>query len=212
MLAMRDLNEVFTGGLGGFSIICLVVSMLQLKPKSELRGTGSNPHYGRLLLNFLNLYGNEFDIRSTGIVMNPPRLYDKIRHPMRKQNAEMLTIIDPNNSSNDISGGSRQVHAVFDVFRKAHSQISQRMSKIMAGKDVGGSILGCVIGGNYTSFVHQRNRLYRLYSGEKMSALAEPLERAQGLGPARPQKSKKHKKGKDGNQDKPHKQLRSLDG
>lgn len=31
LLALRNLNEVFTGGLGGYAIVCLVVSFLQVK-------------------------------------------------------------------------------------------------------------------------------------------------------------------------------------
>lgn len=32
-LAQRGLNEVFTGGLGGYAIICLVMSFLQVASK-----------------------------------------------------------------------------------------------------------------------------------------------------------------------------------
>lgn len=77
MLAMRDLNEVFTGGLGGFSIICLVVSMLQHMPDDEYEEMVRNEDYGALLLRFLDLYGNQFDLRSTGIIMNPPHTTTK---------------------------------------------------------------------------------------------------------------------------------------
>lgn len=184
MLAMRDLNEVFTGGLGGFSIICLVVSMIQNLSEDEYESMVNVPDYGKLLLKFLDFYGNDFHTPSTGIIMNPPGYYDKIRNPMKTQNANNLTIIDPNNPNNDISGGSREVHAVFEVFRKAHSQIMQRMSKIKAGKDVGGSILGCVLGGNYTSFIHQRNKLYDLHVGRDASDPPEPVGSLQ----PRPQK------------------------
>lgn len=30
LLALRSLNEVFTGGLGGYAVVCLVVSFLQV--------------------------------------------------------------------------------------------------------------------------------------------------------------------------------------
>lgn len=202
LLAMRDLNEVFTGGLGGFSIICLVVSMLQLMPEDEWEEVSeSDQPYGDLLLKFLDLYGNQFNTHETGITMNPPGFFDKIDNPVRSQNARTLTIIDPNNPSNDISGGSREIHAVFEVFRKAHSQILQRMSKVQAGKDVQDSILGCVLGGNYSSFIHQRNKLYKLYSGESVSPPPEPARSGQPP----PQK---RKRGKPGNQDPTAKQPR----
>lgn len=203
LLAMRDLNEVFTGGLGGFSIICLVVSMLQHMSEDEWDDLiRSSQPYGELLLKFLDLYGNRFNTKSTGIVMDPPRLFDKINNPARTQNVNNLTIIDPNNSNNDISGGSREVHAVFEVFRRAHSQILQRMSKIQAGKDVRDSILGCVLGGNYSSFINLRNKLYKVYGGESVSP---PPEAAQSGKPP-PQK---RKRGKTSDQGPPAKHQRS---
>lgn len=35
LLALRNLNEVYTGGLGGYAIVCLVVSFLQVKWKER---------------------------------------------------------------------------------------------------------------------------------------------------------------------------------
>ena len=69
-LVMRSWNEVSTGGLGGFSTICLVVSYLQLEAKGE--------NYGDLFLGFLDYYGNRFDLNRMRIVMNPPGRHDKV--------------------------------------------------------------------------------------------------------------------------------------
>lgn len=175
MLAMRGLNEVFSGGLGGFSIICLVVSMMQMMPEIQSGNMDPHQHYGDLLLNFLHLYGNSFDVRSTGITMNPPGYFDKLRNPRAKQNANGLTIIDPNNKNNDISGGSREIDTVLDCFSHAHARIQQRLAHIRAGHDVEDSILGCVLGGNYTSFIHQRSKLSRLHSGREVSPKRVPI-------------------------------------
>ena len=176
MLAMRDLNEVFTGGLGGFSIICLVVSMLQLMPEQQSEtAQRDDENYANLLLKFLDLYGNDFNLQTTGIEMNPPGYFDKILNPMNRQNNNTLTIVDPNNSSNDISGGSREVRAVFDVFRKAHASLSKRLSQVQRGQNMNSSILGCVLGGNYAQFDYQRDRLSRLARG---LAISPPPEQA----------------------------------
>lgn len=75
-LLLRGLNEVPTGGLGGFSIICLVTSLLQ-----HLPGADSEPNFGSILMDFLNLYGNNFDLNSTGIELNPPRYFVKVPIP-----------------------------------------------------------------------------------------------------------------------------------
>ncbi|KAI9820168.1 MAG: hypothetical protein M1827_005790 [Pycnora praestabilis] len=78
-LMMRGLSEVFTGGLGGFSVTCLVTSLLQNMP--DLRNGTLSPelHYEELLLRFFDFYGNEFNPEKTGIQLNPPALINKVR-------------------------------------------------------------------------------------------------------------------------------------
>lgn len=75
-LLMRDLNEVYNGGLGGFSVACLVVSMLQHSPDIQ---SANPPTLGALLLRFLKLYGNDFNMTSLGISVNPPKYIPKVR-------------------------------------------------------------------------------------------------------------------------------------
>jgi non-canonical poly(A) RNA polymerase PAPD5/7 len=72
-LMIRGLNDVATGGLGGFSIICLVTSLLQHMPR-----TGSTPNVGEILLEFFNLYGNIFDREKVCIRLEPPAYIDKV--------------------------------------------------------------------------------------------------------------------------------------
>lgn len=165
MLAMRELNDVASGGLGGFSIICLVTSMMQLMSPREWDNTDPAQRYGELLMKFLDFYGNHFDITRTGIIMSPPGYYDKINHPRPGQNARRLTIINPNDPNRDVSGGSRHIDQVFDCFRSAHAAIQRRLARIDSGVDIGESILRCVWGGNYSSFVFLRNNLYKLHTG-----------------------------------------------
>ena len=190
MLAMRDLNEVFTGGLGGFSIICLMVSMLQLNPQMLSNDRDQERLYGELLLNFLDLYGNKFNRETTGITMNPPGYFDKRRDPVPRQNDRGLTIVDPNNAQNDISGGSRNIEAVFQCFRSAHAAIQRRLTEIDDDQDdFNDSILGCFWGGNYSSFMHQRNKLSLLQRGHSVSPPPAPKPKQ-----PKPEGSKKRKR------------------
>lgn len=71
-LLLRGLNEVPTGGLGGFSITCIVTSLLQHMPRNQERNIGS------LLLDFFHFYGKVFDFEKTGLRMNPPGYYNKV--------------------------------------------------------------------------------------------------------------------------------------
>lgn len=72
-LLLRGLNEVPCGGLGGFSIICLVTSLLQHLPHGH---TESN--LGSILMDFFDFYGNKFDYGLVGIRMDPPGYFNKV--------------------------------------------------------------------------------------------------------------------------------------
>ena len=79
---------------------------------------------------------------------------------------ERLLIQDPNNSANDISGGSHKIHVIIDAFSKAHEALRRRMAsledKSIAERN-GASILGSVFAGNYEAFGQQRARLQKLF-------------------------------------------------
>jgi non-canonical poly(A) RNA polymerase PAPD5/7 len=77
-LFMRGLNEPVNGGIGGFSVICLVVSMLQMMPQVQSRSMNTMHHLGDLLLEFFDLYGNRFNYRTTAISLNPPKYIAKV--------------------------------------------------------------------------------------------------------------------------------------
>ena len=65
------------GGLGGFSIICLVTSHVQHMP-----GTTPPSNLGDILLQFFNLYGNLFDRNNVAIRLETLLGYiDKVRKP-----------------------------------------------------------------------------------------------------------------------------------
>lgn len=78
LLAMRGLNEPVNGGIGGFSVICLVVSLLQLMPQVQSRSMVPEHHLGEILMEFLDLYGNQFNVTTTAIQFDPPGYVSKV--------------------------------------------------------------------------------------------------------------------------------------
>ncbi|KAF2205014.1 hypothetical protein GQ43DRAFT_437444 [Delitschia confertaspora ATCC 74209] len=157
-LVMRGLNEVHTGGLGGFSVICLVVSFL------HLQGAGEN--LGQTFLNFLDFYGNQFDLNSMRISLNPHQYEAKGRFGVddRPEREDRLSITDPNDQYNNISGGSDKVAHIFKLFSQAHNSIRDRMKmmKVKANRAPRDSVLDPVFGGNYQSYIDQREHLMSL--------------------------------------------------
>ncbi|EXJ58117.1 hypothetical protein A1O7_05541 [Cladophialophora yegresii CBS 114405] len=157
-LMIRGLNDVSTGGLGGFSTICLVTSLLQHLPLHQ-----RPVNVGDVLVEFFNYYGNVFDKKSTIIRLDPPAYLNKAIHTIHfgDKDNERLTIIDPHRSDNNISGGTRQIGTIFDCFSKAHKALATRLAsfeKDPSRHQVDG-FLGCLIGGDFTSYERQRQRL-----------------------------------------------------
>jgi non-canonical poly(A) RNA polymerase PAPD5/7 len=78
LLAMRGLNEPVNGGIGGFSTICLVVSLLQNIPQVQSRNMIPEHHLGEILMEFFDLYGNQLNTATTAISMKPPGYVPKV--------------------------------------------------------------------------------------------------------------------------------------
>ncbi|KAF2226343.1 hypothetical protein BDZ85DRAFT_49020 [Elsinoe ampelina] len=166
LLASHDLNDVSTGGLGGFSIICLVVYSLH-----HLEGRHSRDFiFDNLevaLMNFLGYFGNEFDYRLQGLDMGNMRKIQKISfRGDRRPQPQRLLIVDPNNPANDVSGGTGKIPAIFRLFSETHKRLRSQME--LAGalhRETGQrpSILKSMLDSGFDSYEYQRGRLRQRY-------------------------------------------------
>ncbi|KAM7184609.1 hypothetical protein V8F33_012899 [Rhypophila sp. PSN 637] len=190
-LAMRGLNEPVNGGIGGFSVICLVVCLFQHEPSFQTKSLDTTHALGEVLMRFFEFYGKIFNYKDVAISVKPPKLVKKVSHKlacsrplqslanMLKQNEyggfpyknyDRLSIIDPNNPANDIAGGSANFATIRQVFSQAHDDLAQRMYMLHDRPDAKDqSILGVILGGNYSSFESQRNHLRELSERLKRS-------------------------------------------
>ncbi|TVY33814.1 Poly(A) RNA polymerase protein [Lachnellula occidentalis] len=161
LLAMRGLNEPHSGGIGGFSVICLVHM-----PQVQSRNMLPEEHLGEILMEFFDLYGNQLNTATTAISMKPPGYVPKnqVKKVTYKGNIDKISIIDPNTPSNDISGGSSNTSRILECFSKAYRDLQKRMGDLQVSPNrVNESILGCILGGNYSSFDLQRNHLAHVH-------------------------------------------------
>lgn len=78
------------------------------------------------------------------------------------KNPGRLSIIDPNNPGNDISGGSMNYQQIVASFSLAYKLLQERLSRIAKGETFS-SILEVILGGNYSTFREQRNYLRRVH-------------------------------------------------
>eukprot|EP00092_Neocalanus_flemingeri_P101775 GFUD01130119.1.p1 GENE.GFUD01130119.1~~GFUD01130119.1.p1 ORF type:complete len:436 (+),score=57.99 GFUD01130119.1:50-1357(+) len=126
-LLQRDLNEVFTGGLSSYCLILMVVSFLQLHPRSDSADPAAN--LGVLLMEFFELYGRNFNYLTTAIRIRGDGSYiskEEVQVDMPPgHRPSLLCIEDPLQPGNDVgksSYGALQVRQAFDY---AYSQLNR---------------------------------------------------------------------------------------
>ena len=93
------------------------------------------------------------------------------------RNLDRLSIIDPNNPSNDISGGSSNWPTISREFSHAFDVLRDRMDEVARMRPTErrtASILKPVLGGNYKNFEVQREYMRQLYEKSYGPCTDEP--------------------------------------
>ncbi|KAJ3004744.1 UNVERIFIED_CONTAM: hypothetical protein HDU68_004915, partial [Siphonaria sp. JEL0065] len=146
----RDLNEVFTGGVGGYSIVVWCLAFLKLRDpetgtinmheskasspsrKRKHTSTTTTTHsHGTAFLQFCRFFGNQFDYHSLGIGFTlpdskydipEPFLFDKTNSPhYQPSKPYLLTLLNPLDPRTDISRGSTKIQSVTSALATAAS-------------------------------------------------------------------------------------------
>ncbi|XP_008335424.1 terminal nucleotidyltransferase 4B [Cynoglossus semilaevis] len=148
-LLQRDLNEVFTGGIGSYSLFLMAVSFLQLHYREDV--SSPNINIGVLLIEFFELYGRHFNYLKTGIRIKDGGCYvakDEVqKNMMDGYRPSMLYIEDPLQPDNDVgrsSYGAMQVKQAFDYAYVVLSHAVSPIAKYYPNNETE-SILGRII-------------------------------------------------------------------
>jgi non-canonical poly(A) RNA polymerase PAPD5/7 len=78
-------------------------------------------------------------------------------------NDARLSIEDPNNPDNDVSGGTREIHLIFKSFSRAFQSLKERMVSSALSGDTKASILQSIIAANYEEYTLQRSQLRAVF-------------------------------------------------
>lgn len=147
-LLQRDLNEVFTGGIGSYCLILLTVSFLQLHPSLNPKSHHSN-NLGVLLIEFFELYGRNFNYLKTGIRIKDGGSYvpkEEIQKGMENgYRPSLLCIEDPLTPGNDIGRSSYGAMQVKQAFESALLMLEHTVSQYSYLLQGNQSILGRII-------------------------------------------------------------------
>eukprot|EP00850_Spirogloea_muscicola_P022687 SM000307S11684 [mRNA] locus=s307:12735:17907:+ [translate_table: standard] len=148
-LQQRELNEVYSGGLGSYALLVMLMAHLQLHPSrrssddlSPARPLENN--LGMLLVDFFELYGRNLNYRDVGVsCATGGSFFSKHLRELADDNRPyLLSVEDPQNTSNDIGKNSYNVGKVRTAFLNAHSLLTN-LDADYAPKGVG--LLGRIV-------------------------------------------------------------------
>ncbi|KAJ6531077.1 hypothetical protein B0H19DRAFT_1190228 [Mycena capillaripes] len=150
-LSQRGMNEVYTGGLGSYAIVCLCISFLQMHPKVRHAHIDPDLNLGVLVVEFFELYGSRFNYEEVGISLRDGGSYFGKRQRgwgwgeqwggARK--GGLLSIEDPGDPSNDISSGSYNFQNVRRNLAGAHDILTATIylrAGILASRNTGHAV------------------------------------------------------------------------
>ena len=112
-LYQRNLNEVYTGGIGSYSLILLIVSFLQHNPR--VGADSEDVNLGILLTEFFELYGRNFNFAKVGIKVDGTGCYfNKMEHGMSESTLCIIDPADPTNNVGRVCFGLWNVKCAFE--------------------------------------------------------------------------------------------------
>ncbi|KAH9281603.1 Non-canonical poly(A) RNA polymerase PAPD7 [Echinococcus granulosus] len=143
-LLVRELNEVWTGGLSSYALILMCISFLQQNTREK--ETVKSRNLGTLLLEFFEFYGIRFNYRTTGIRFSEQSSFiskDWFTKSMeRDQYPPLLCIEDPLCPGNNVARRSYSSNMVLDAFKHAYLALS---AALRTDADNVGSILSSIL-------------------------------------------------------------------
>lgn len=106
-LSQRALNEPYSGGVGSYSLVCMITSFLQTHPLLQANLIDPKDNIAVLLLDFLELHGRNFNYEDVGISILRKCYFDKgERGWQNDKRTSQLSLEDPQDPENDLCKNS----------------------------------------------------------------------------------------------------------
>jgi non-canonical poly(A) RNA polymerase PAPD5/7 len=137
LLSQRGMSEVFSGGLGSYSVICMVISFIQMHPKIQRGEIDPSRNLGVLFIEFLELYGKNFGYDEVGIsIRGGGSYFRKVARGWKDDRCPFkLSIEDPGDTSNDIAKGSFSILNVRQTYGGAFDIMTAVMCQRATSKE-----------------------------------------------------------------------------
>ncbi|GAB2229923.1 hypothetical protein Droror1_Dr00014179 [Drosera rotundifolia] len=141
-LQQRELNEVYSGGIGSYALLSMLIAMLRSLNESK---PCPEHNLGILLVKFFELYALRLNTTDVGVSCNGRGTFflKSSRGFGIKGKPCILSIEDPQGPDNDIGKSSFNYFQVRSAFRTAYSTLTNTKTIMSLGP--GRSILGTII-------------------------------------------------------------------
>ncbi|KAK9822646.1 hypothetical protein WJX81_003349 [Elliptochloris bilobata] len=127
-LQQRQLNEVYSGGIGSYALLVMVAAFLLLHPSrlDEAAPNAAEANLGILLLDFYRLYGRSLNAAEVGVSCRRGGCFfsKRSRGMMQVDRPHFLAVEDPNEPTNDLGKGSYNIQKVRGAFDFAYQQLA----------------------------------------------------------------------------------------
>ncbi|KAK1416762.1 hypothetical protein QVD17_25878 [Tagetes erecta] len=142
-LQQRKLNEVFSGGIGSYALLVMLIAMLQ---NSLDNHSFSQYNLGVLLVTFFDMYGCKLNTSDVGISCSEGSTFfsKKSKGFIHSRKRLLLSIQDPQDPEKDIGKNSFKYITIKSAFRMACSTLTD--TKLIMSLGPERSILGTIIG------------------------------------------------------------------
>ncbi|XP_039122643.1 LOW QUALITY PROTEIN: terminal nucleotidyltransferase 4B [Dioscorea cayenensis subsp. rotundata] len=147
-LHQRELNEVYSGGIGSYTLLAMLIACLQMHWREQgSQGCKKRVEHnlGILLVSFFDLYGRKLNTMDVGVSCNLRGMFflKTDKGFVNKERPNLLSVEDPQAADNDIGRNSYNFYKVKSAFSMAYSCLTDTKAIIALGTKR--SILGTII-------------------------------------------------------------------
>ncbi|XP_075670527.1 uncharacterized protein LOC142640350 [Castanea sativa] len=141
-LQQRELNEVYSGGIGSYALLAMLMAMLQSLPKSQ---AAPEHNLGILLVHFFDFYGRKLNTSDVGVSCKGAETFflKSNKGFTNKGRPFLLAIEDPQAPENDIGKNSFNYFQIRSAFAMAFTTLTN--PKIIMDLGPNRSVLGTII-------------------------------------------------------------------
>ncbi|CAN4087390.1 unnamed protein product [Withania somnifera] len=141
-LQQRELNEVYTGGIGSYALLVMLIAILQNHRNGQ---ASAEQNLGILLVNFFDIYGRKLNTSDVGVSCNGEGTFflKSSKGFSIKGKQSLICIEDPQTPENDIGKSSFNYFQVRSAFAMAFTTLTNAKAIFALGPNK--SILGTII-------------------------------------------------------------------